>query len=102
MPRHGTVILLTDFGLADPYVGQMKAAALRLAPSLAFIDLCHDVEPFILAQAGFFLEASRPFFPRGAICVAVVDPGVGTSRRIVLLATADHLFLAPDNGLLSL
>lgn len=100
MPR--LVALLTDFGLTEPYVAQMKGVLLRDCPGARVVDVSHSVEPFNLAQAGFFLDASRPYFPEGTVFVAVVDPGVGGARRMVCLAKFGQLFLAPDNGLLSL
>jgi len=99
MPRH--VVLLTDFGLADPYVGQMKGVLLSLAPDALVVDLCHQIEPFSVLQAGFFLAASQVYFPQGTVFVAVVDPGVGGGRRIVLVERDHKYFLAPDNGLLT-
>lgn len=96
------VVLLTDFGLQDPYVGQMKGALLTHAPGAVMVDLCHQVRPFDVLQASFFLESSRRHFPDGAVFVCVVDPGVGGDRRIVLLEKFGQFFLAPDNGLLSL
>lgn len=92
--------LLTDFGLADPYVGQMKGV-LASAPEAQVVDLTHGVPAFDLSRAGFFLEASRPHFPRGAIFICVVDPGVGGERRLVCLEKFDQYFIAPDNGLLT-
>lgn len=99
MPRQ--VVLLTDFGLADPYVGQMKGVLLSHAPEAIVVDLCHHVEPFNVLQAGFFLASSHAHFPEGAVFAAVVDPGVGGERRIVLLEMHHQFFLAPDNGLLA-
>jgi len=101
--------LLTDFGLADPYAGQLRAALARLAPGAPLLDISHSVEPFAVSQAAFFLAASAPHFPSSAVFVCVVDPGVGSTRRII----GAHLpngengkggqdFLAPDNGLLGL
>ena len=95
------IVLLTDFGLSDPYVGQMKGALLRLAPSAPVVDLCHEVRPHCILQAGFLLEASRLHFPDDSIFLAVVDPGVGSERSIILARLGGQLFLAPDNGLLS-
>lgn len=100
MPR--PVALLTDFGLTEPYVAQIKGVLLTEHPAVRVTDLSHGVEPFNLAQAGFFLDASRPYFPAGTVFVAVVDPGVGGARRMVCLAKFGQFFLAPDNGLLSL
>lgn len=94
------IVLLTDFGLGDPYVGQMKGAMLRLAPTATIVDLTHDVLPHNVTQAAFLLRASRPHFPANSIFVAVVDPGVGTERALVLAQSSGHIFLAPDNGLL--
>lgn len=96
------VVLLTDFGLSDPYVGQMKGSLLSRAPETRIVDLSHQVEPFNILQAGFYLESSREHFPQGSVFVCVVDPGVGGERRIVLLEKSGQRFLAPDNGLLSL
>ena len=100
MPR--LVALLTDFGLTEPYVAQMKGALLRDCPGARVVDVSHSVEPFNLAQAGFFLDASRAYFPAGTVFVAVVDPGVGGARRMAVLSKFGQHFLAPDNGLLSL
>ncbi len=100
LPR--LVALLTDFGLTEPYAAQMKGAVLRDCPEAKVVDLTHSVEPFNLAQAGFFLDASRSTFPAGTVFVAVVDPGVGGARRLVALDKFGQFFLAPDNGLLSL
>ncbi|MBU1003231.1 MAG: SAM-dependent chlorinase/fluorinase [Proteobacteria bacterium] len=97
-----TIVLLTDFGLSDPYVAQMKGAILSRHPDATLVDLSHDIPPFELPRAALFLEASRRHFPRGTIFVAVIDPGVGTARRIVALEKDGQTFLAPDNGLLGL
>jgi S-adenosylmethionine hydrolase len=96
------VVLLTDFGLSDPYVGQMKGSLLSHAPEARIVDLSHQVEPYNILQAGFYLAASRAHFPPGTVFIAVVDPGVGGDRRIVLLEKFGQRFLAPDNGLLGL
>lgn len=94
--------LLTDFGLSDPYVGQMKAVLARKAPACTVVDISHDVAPFNVAQAGFFLAASHVHFPEDAILLAVVDPGVGTDRKIIGLQLDGQLVIAPDNGLAAL
>lgn len=98
---HRLVALLTDFGLEDPYVGQMKGALAAHGPSVPVIDLCHNVAPYNTLQAGMILRASCAHFPDGTVFVCVVDPGVGGRRRIVVLEALDRLFLAPDNGLLT-
>lgn len=94
--------LITDFGLTDPYVGQVKAVLARKAPRALVVDISHEVAPFNVAQAGFFLAASYEHFPEDAVILAVVDPGVGTDRRIVCLQIDNRLLVAPDNGLLTL
>jgi S-adenosylmethionine hydrolase len=97
-----TIVLLTDFGLADPYVGQMKGVLANSAPRARVVDLSHGVEPYRVAQAAFFLRASAEYFPPGSIFVCVVDPGVGSERKVLLAQCGQSFFLAPDNGLLSL
>ena len=95
------IVLTTDFGLSDPYVGMMKGVIISINPRAAVIDLTHQVQPQNIGQGAFILGCSHPFFPDGAIHVVVVDPGVGTDRAAVLLETPHATFLAPDNGLLS-
>ncbi|GAB6037317.1 SAM-dependent chlorinase/fluorinase [Fundidesulfovibrio butyratiphilus] len=95
------VVLLTDFGLSDPYVGQLKGALYDCAPRLRLVDLSHDVAPHNVAQAGFFLASSFEHFPESTFFLVVVDPGVGTTRRIILLQKGARNVLAPDNGLLT-
>jgi len=96
------VTLLTDFGVDDPYVGQMKGSILRQDPHLVLVDLCHAVEPHDVATAMTMLHCSYGYFPPGAVHLAVVDPGVGGQRQILAAAVDGHYFVAPDNGLLSL
>ncbi|MFP4167859.1 MAG: S-adenosyl-l-methionine hydroxide adenosyltransferase family protein [Desulfonatronovibrionaceae bacterium] len=96
------ILFLTDFGLNDPYVGQMKAAVLRAFPRARMLDLTHGVQPFNTRQAGFFLYSSLTHAPEESVFTCVVDPGVGSNRRIVLLRIKNRWVLAPDNGLVSL
>ena len=96
------VALLTDFGVRDHYVGVMKGVLLSICPNLQLIDLTHEVAPQSVKEAAYLLWASYPYLPKGAIVLAIVDPGVGTSRRILLTKTKDHCFIAPDNGVLDL
>lgn len=98
---YSPIVLLTDFGHLDPYVGQMKGVILRHAPDVPLVDLCHEVEPGNVEQAAFMLQASHAFFPKNSIFVCVVDPGVGTARKILLARLGEQFFLAPDNGLLN-
>lgn len=99
MPSDGVISLTTDFGHDDPYVGIMKAVILRRFPAARIVDLTHQVPPFRPEIAGLWLGLSCRWFPAGSLHIAVVDPGVGTDRRITLQASGDHRFLAPDNGL---
>ncbi len=95
------LVFTTDFGLADAYAGVIKGVALTINPDLRLIDLTHQVSPQNIAQGSFILGINHHFFPKESIHVAVVDPGVGTDRRPVLLSTPWGRFVAPDNGLLS-
>ncbi len=95
------IVFTTDFGLSDSYAGVMKGVALGINPELRFIDLTHQIAPQNIAQGAFVLGVSYRYFPVDAIHVAVVDPGVGTSRRPILLQTPHGSFVAPDNGLLT-
>ena len=97
----GVITLLTDFGSQDSYVAAMKGVVLSIAPSAMLVDITHSMPPQDVYAAAFTLGASHAFFPRGTIHVVVVDPGVGTQRRALLLQTPDALFLAPDNGVLT-
>jgi len=96
------VTLLTDFGLADPYVGIMKGVILSRAPEAVIVDLTHEVPPQQIMLGALALRSAVEFFPPGTIHVAVVDPGVGSQRHALAVATRRHVFLGPDNGLLGL
>jgi hypothetical protein len=100
-PSPHVIVLMTDFGLTDTYVGQMKGVILSIAPAARIIDLTHAVTPQNIAHGAFLLEKSADFFPQGSIFVSVVDPGVGTSRNAIAIETERAVFLAPDNGLLT-
>jgi S-adenosylmethionine hydrolase len=94
--------LLTDFGLTDYYVAAVKGTVLRLAPGTVLVDISHDVPSGDVETAGFLLAAAFPSFPAGTVHLAVVDPGVGSERRILAArTTARGWLLAPDNGLLT-
>lgn len=95
------VALLTDFGLTDHYVGSMKAVILSHAPRASFVDLTHNVPPQDIRTAAFQLRASYRFHPAGALFLCVVDPGVGSERKLIYAEAGGWRFLAPDNGLLS-
>ncbi len=102
MSRARTVALLTDFGLRDHYVGAMKAVIKNINQKAQIIDISHHIPPQDIYEGAFTLYAAYKYFPEGTIFIAVVDPGVGTRRRIACVQTPKYTFLAPDNGLLSL
>lgn len=95
------VTLLTDFGMPDGYVAEVKGTLLRLAPGVILVDVTHDVPPGDVAAAAYVLGRVWHTFPEGTVHLAVVDPGVGTARRALAAASGGHRFVAPDNGLLS-
>ncbi len=97
----GPIVLLTDFGLKDPYVGVMKGVIAGIAPRATVIDLSHGVPRHDVRAAAFCLRTSARFFPPESIFVAVVDPGVGGGRKILWARSGDSHFLAPDNGALA-
>ena len=93
------ITLLTDFGTADSYVAEVKAALLRAAPQATLVDLTHAVPPGDLRAAAYLLGRTWHRFPEGTVHLAVVDPGVGTPRAALAFGTAGHWFVGPDNGL---
>ncbi len=92
------ITLLTDFGHQDPFVGVMKGVIAGIAPKAQVIDLCHEVQPFHIGQARFLLSQSRGYFPPKTIHLVVVDPGVGTERRPLVVEAGGQFFIGPDNG----
>ena len=92
------VTLTTDFGTGDYYVGAMKGAILRIAPDAHLVDISHDIPPRDVLAAAFVLGHAASEFPPGTVHLAVVDPGVGTSRQPLALQSDDHLWVGPDNG----
>jgi S-adenosyl-L-methionine hydrolase (adenosine-forming) len=92
--------LLTDFGTADYYVAAVKGTLLRLAPGTTLVDISHEVPPGDVETGSFLLRAAVPSFPDGTVHLAVVDPGVGSGRRLLAVRSGAGLFVAPDNGLL--
>jgi S-adenosylmethionine hydrolase len=95
------VTLLTDFGLNDAYVAQLKAAILSRVDTVELVDITHGVEPFGILQAGWLLGTTYGHFPRGSTHLCVVDPGVGTSRAALIVLKEGHAFVGPDNGVFS-
>lgn len=96
-----TIALLTDFGTKDYFVGAMKGAILSIDKNAQIIDISHEIEPQNIKSASFVLQSCFENFPKKTIFVAVVDPGVGSRRRAVLVESEKYFFIAPDNGLLS-
>ena len=91
---------MTDFGTRDYYVGAMKGVILSINPNVSLVDITHDIEPQNITSAAFVLSACYRDFPP-AIFVCVVDPGVGSERRAIVVESNDHKFVGPDNGLFS-
>jgi len=96
------IVLFTDFGLAGPYVGQMKAVLCQEAPGVPVIDLCHDAPAFDPQGAAYLLAAYAEAVPAGSVLLCVVDPGVGGARRAVIVEAAGRRYVGPDNGLLAI
>jgi S-adenosylmethionine hydrolase len=100
MPRL-IITLTTDFGTSDHFVGTMKGVILGIYPNAEIVDITHDVTPFQIPEAAFCVSQAYPFFPARTVHVVVIDPGVGTRRRPILVEAAGQFFVAPDNGVLS-
>jgi S-adenosylmethionine hydrolase len=96
------ITLTSDFGLKDPYVAEMKGVILTINSQAAIIDVTHNVEKFNIRIGAFMLASVAPYFPKGTINVAVIDPDVGTERRAILIQTKRGFFVGPDNGVLML
>jgi S-adenosylmethionine hydrolase len=94
------IALLTDFGHTDAFVGILKGVILSIHPEARIVDLCHGVSPQDIGHGAYLLDISMDYFPKGTIFCTVVDPGVGTSRRAVLVETRDYFLVGPDNGVL--
>jgi S-adenosylmethionine hydrolase len=98
---NGLITLTTDFGWREPFVGIMKGVMLARAPHLRFIDMAHEVSAFQPIEAGFWMSRAVKYFAPGTLHVAVIDPGVGTPRDLVIALAAKQAIIAPDNGLLA-
>jgi len=96
------ITLLSDFGLKDPYVAELKAVILSIHPEARVVDVSHEIEKFNVRMGAFVLASAAPYFPEGTVHVAVVDPGVGTKRRPIVVETKRAFYVGPDNGLLML
>ncbi|MGA2680327.1 MAG: SAM-dependent chlorinase/fluorinase [Candidatus Bathyarchaeia archaeon] len=96
------ITLTSDFGLKDPYVAEIKGVILTISPNSTLVDITHQVEKFNVRAGAFTLASAAPYFPDGTVHLAVVDPGVGTNRRAIVIMTKKGYFVGPDNGVLVL
>ena len=99
MKPSGIITLLSDFGLSDAYVAMLKGVILGINPDARLVDISHQIQAGLIVQAADLLLESFSFFQKGTVHLAVVDPGVGTSRRPIAIETDDYFFVGPDNGL---
>ena len=95
------ITLTTDFGTRDQYVGAIKGVIAGIAPKVSILDITHDVPPHDVAHAAFVLREIWPWYPPGTIHLAIVDPGVGSARRVILARYENRTIIAPDNGLIT-
>src|SRR5512134_951479 len=102
--RHAPAIVFqTDFGLKDGAVAEMKGVALSVESSLQLFDITHEIPTYNIWEAAYRLNQAAPYWPKGTVFVSVIDPGVGTERKSVVLKTkSGHYFVSPDNGTLTL
>jgi len=99
MESYHIITLTTDFGLNDPYVAMMKGVILSIHPEARIVDITHQVQAGAVIHAAGIVREAFPFFPKGTVHVAVVDPGVGSDRRLIALEAEGHFFVGPDNGI---
>ena len=102
MSRPPIITLTTDFGLNDHFVGVMKGVLLEIAPEAQLIDISHAVQPFDILDGALTISQAYSYFPAGTVHMVVVDPGVGSARRPIIVSSDRYFFVAPDNGVLSL
>jgi S-adenosyl-L-methionine hydrolase (adenosine-forming) len=102
LASNAIITLTTDFGLNDHFVGAMKGVILEIAPETQIVDISHAVQPFDILDGALTLSQAYSYFPSGTVHMVIVDPGVGTTRRPIVVTGDRHLFVAPDNGVLSL
>lgn len=101
LPARPLITLLTDFGERDCFVASMKGVILSINADVSILDLSHQIASHQIQEAGYFIKSCYRYFPKSTIHVAVVDPGVGTERRPLLIEAAGSFFIGPDNGLFS-
>jgi S-adenosylmethionine hydrolase len=95
------ITLLTDYGITDSYVAEVKGTILKINPDATIIDISHDVGNYDISSGAFHMARSVPYFPEGTIHVGVVDPGVGSSRKAIIIKAGNMWFVGPDNGLMA-
>jgi hypothetical protein len=100
--KRPVITLLTDFGSADHYAGVLKGVLLGICPDATLVDISHEITPYAIPEAAFTLSQAWPYFPLGTVHLIVVDPGVGSSRRPILVEAEGRHFVAPDNGVLTM
>jgi S-adenosylmethionine hydrolase len=100
--RKPIITLTTDFGLNDHFVGAMKGVILSIEPDAQIVDICHSVQAFDVLDGALAISQAYSYFPSGTVHMVVVDPGVGSARRPIVVTSERHHFVAPDNGVLSL
>lgn len=101
MPDNPLITLTTDFGIEDPFVGSMKGVILKINPQAEIIDLTHGIRPYDIREAAYAIGMNFRYFPNDTIHIVVVDPGVGSNRRPLIVNTDHHYFIGPDNGVFS-
>src|SRR5215468_10339145 len=95
------ITLTTDFGLSDPFVGIMKGVILSIAPGAQLVDISHDIRSYDVLEAAVLFASAYRYFPAETVHIVIVDPGVGSARRPIAAAAHGHVFVGPDNGVLS-
>ena len=99
---HSIITLLTDFGTKDHYVGAMRGVILGINPHATIVDIAHHISRQSIIEGAFLLSSVYPYFPQGTIHLAVVDPGVGSERKPILVKGENFFFIGPDNGIFGL
>jgi S-adenosylmethionine hydrolase len=100
--RTPILTLTTDFGLSDHYAGAMKGVILGICPTARIVDITHEITPYEITEGAYTIAQAYRTFPKKSVHVVVVDPGVGTARRPILMEAGGQYFVAPDNGVLSM
>src|SRR5258705_10743939 len=100
--RTPVITLTTDFGTSDHFVGVMKGVMLGICPNAHVVDISHEVRPFEITEGAFVISQAYQYFPKKTVHLVVVDPGVGTTRRPILMEAGGHYFVGPDNGVFSM